>query len=296
MKNKFKGVGTALVTPFLSNGEIDREGLKRLVKDQIAEGIHFLVVNGTTAENPTLSADEKLEILNIVIDANEGKLPVVYGISGNNTKAVAQEFKNFNVKGVDGILTASPYYNKPTQEGIYQHYKVLAESTRLPIILYNVPGRTASNIAPETTLRLAKDFKNIVAVKEASGNLEQIMEIIRQAPKGFHTISGDDPIAMAVMACGGHGVISVVSNAFGKDFSAMAEAILNGNLELAKKHHYKVLPIISSLFAEGNPAGIKECLVERKICDNHVRLPLVNVSETLQNVLRKQTREILNNA
>lgn len=292
-KNLFKGVGTALVTPFNADGSVDYIALDRLIEDQINDGVHFLVVNGTTAENPTLSDEEKYNILHKIIEKNNNRLPIVFGISGNDTLKVAREFEKFNVKGVDGILTASPYYNKPTQEGIYEHYKLLANSTDLPIIVYNVPGRTASNILPETTLRLASDFKNITAVKEASGNLEQIMEIIRQAPDGFHVLSGDDPIAMAVMAMGGHGVISVASNAFGKHFSQMAEFVLQGNLTEAKKLHYVVLPIISNLFAEGNPGGIKECLHEKGICETHLRLPLVNVSETLKETLRKQTREIL---
>lgn len=294
MSINFSGVGTALITPFNQNREVDYVALEKLIESQIEDGVHFLVVNGTTAENPTLSLEEKYEILKKIIDYNAGRIPVVFGISGNNTSAVVDEFKNFDVEGVDGILTASPFYNKPTQEGIYQHYKKLAEVSDLPIIVYNVPGRTGSNIKAGTTLRLAKDFENIVAVKEASGNLEQIMTVIQDAPDGFHILSGDDPIAMAVMAMGGHGVISVASNAFGAPFSKMADAVLNGNLSEARELHYRVLPIIANLFAEGNPAGIKECLKERNICDSYLRLPLVNISETLKDILRKQTREILN--
>lgn len=289
---KFKGLGVAMVTPFKSTGEIDFTALEKLTEFLINGGVDYLVVQGTTGESPVLSHEEKQAILDTVIKINASRIPVVFGIGGNNTIAVAKEFETYNLTGVDGILSASPYYNKPSQEGIYQHYKLLVNATDLPIIVYNVPGRTASNILPETTLRLAHDFDQIIGVKEASGNIEQIMEIIREKPAGFLVISGDDGLTLPILAAGGDGVISVVGNAFPKPFKEMIIAVEKNNLALAQAKHYLVYPIINHLFAEGNPAGIKACLKEIGIMENYVRLPLTNVSEMRKGILIEHTKRI----
>lgn len=273
-----KGLGVAMVTPFDQAGNIDIPALEKLTQYLMDGGVDYLVVQGTTGESPVLTKAEKQTTLDTVAAVNDGKLPIVFGIGGNNTAAVADDLQSYDLSKVDAILSASPYYNKPTQEGIYQHYKVLAEATKLPIILYNVPGRTASNILPETTLRLANDFSNIVAIKEASGSTEQIMEIIQHKPNGFLVISGDDAITLPIIAAGGDGVISVVGNAFPKQFNTMVAAALEDDMSVAREAHYKVLPIISHLFAEGNPAGVKEALAHLNVMQTHVRLPLVNVS------------------
>lgn len=292
--NKFKGLGIAMVTPFDIEGNIDIEALQKLTTFLIEGGVDYLVVQGTTGESPVLSKYEKQRILDTVSEVNNGRLPIVFGIGGNNSNALSNDLQNYDLSKVDAILSASPYYNKPTQEGIYQHYKVLAEATDLPIILYNVPGRTASNVLPATTLRLANDFSNIIAVKEASGNMEQIMEIINNKPNDFLLISGDDALTMPIIAAGGDGVISVIGNAFPVEFKQMVAASLADNMALARKTHYKLLPIIPLLFAEGNPAGVKEVLKFKGICDNVLRLPLVNVSEDLKSALKTETNRINN--
>jgi len=273
-----KGLGVAMVTPFLSDCSINFEDLKKLTHHLINNGVDYLVVQGTTGESPTLSAHEKMSILNTVIEENNGRLPIVYGIGGNNTMALAEQLANFEVQGVDAILSVSPYYNKPTQEGIYQHFKVLAENSKLPIILYNVPGRTSSNINASTVLRLANDFDKIIAIKEASGNLEQVMSIIESKPKNFLVISGDDALTMPFIAMGGDGVISVIGNGLPKLFSEMVHQGLAENHLKARELHYQCFDLISHLFSEGNPAGIKEVLKYYGICENHVRLPLISVS------------------
>lgn len=277
--NIFKGTGVALVTPFNPDFSIDFEGLKKLVQLQIEGGTDFLVVQGTTGESPTLSSDEKRKILDAVLEENNGKLRVVFGAGGNDTLKVAEMIAKIPT-GVDGILSVSPYYNKPTQEGIFQHYKFLAESTDLPIILYNVPGRTGSNVLPETTLRLA-EISNIVAMKEASGNFDQIMEIIRCRPEGFGVLSGDDAITMPLIASGADGVISVVANAFPEKFSAMVSATLRGDLAFARELHYELLPITRMFFEEGNPGGVKVALELRKLMSQVMRRPLIPVSNGL---------------
>ncbi len=287
-----KGLGVAMVTPFTTSGTVDVVALKKLTSFLIEGGVDYLVVQGTTGESPVLSKEEKQLTLDTVAEVNNGKLPLVFGIGGNNTVAVTADFSNYNLSKVDAILSASPYYNKPTQEGIYQHYKAITESTDLPIIVYNVPGRTASNILPETTLRLANDFSTIIAVKEASGSMEQIMEIIANKPEGFLVISGDDAITFPIIASGGDGVISVVGNGFPNQFKKMVKSALDDNIENARKMHYKVFPIINHLFAEGNPAGIKVVLKHLEIMEDTVRLPLVNVSESLKSTLIKLTEQI----
>lgn len=292
---RLKGMGVALVTPFDANGSIDFDALGKLINYQVDNGCDYLVVLGTTGESATLSAEEKQEVLDFAIKINQGRLPLVYGVGGNNTNAVCEQLKNLDPKGIDAILSVSPYYNKPTQEGIYQHYKAVSEASPLPIILYNVPGRTSSNVLAATTLRIAKDFGNIVAVKEASGNLEQVMTIIQNKPKDFLVISGDDAITLPMIAAGGDGVISVVGNAFPKDFGQMVSYALNNEIAKARDCHYKVYDIIELLFCEGNPAGIKEACSEVGLMDTHLRLPLVNVSSSTADKIRELTRRIFKN-
>lgn len=289
--SNFRGTGVALVTPFNSDLSIDFNGLKKLVQLQLDNGIDFLVVQGTTGESPVLSADEKRQVLDTVLEVNNGKLPIVYGVGGNNTVEVSKAVKAIP-SGVDGILSVSPYYNKPIQEGIYQHYKHVAENTDLPIILYNVPGRTGSNVLAETTLRLA-EIKNIVAMKEASGNLEQIMEIIRNKPSDFDVLSGDDALTLPMIAAGAVGVISVVGQAFPKEFTAMVNASLANDYETARKFHYELLHITKLFFTEGNPGGVKVALEHRGILDYVMRLPLVPVSDKLHNEIIIETKRIL---
>lgn len=279
LHDKFRGLGVALITPFRSNGAIDYAALERVIEHQITGGIDYLVVMGTTGESVTLNAEEKKQLLAQVIEFAHHRVPIVLGVGGNNTAEVVHALESYDLSGVDGILSVSPYYNKPTQEGIYQHYRALAQASLLPIILYNVPGRTASNMSAEVTLRLARDFKNIVGIKEASGNLDQISTILKHAPKDFLVISGDDSLTLPILALGGHGVISVVGNALPKEFSALVSAGLSGDLATARREHFKLLEFMSAIFAEGNPGGIKEALSILGICDKHLRLPLVNVSE-----------------
>lgn len=282
MNNNFKGTGTALVTPFHADGSIDFAGLKKLVRLNMDGGVNFLVVQGTTGESPTLSQDEKTKILHTVAEENNGQLPIVYGLGGNNTLDVVEKLKKVDKSIVSGILSVSPYYNKPIQNGIVAHYKMVADATDLPIILYNVPGRTGSNVLAETTLELA-EISNIVAMKEASGNMEQIMEIIQHKPAGFDVLSGDDALTVPMISVGAAGVISVVSNALPEKFCAMVNDALKGDFTAASALHYDLFQITKLFFAEGNPGGVKEALAYRQICENHMRMPLVNVSEGLRN-------------
>jgi len=277
--DKFKGTGVAIVTPFNEDKSVDYNSLEKLVEHLITNGINYLVVQGTTGESVTLNKEEKKEVLAFIQKVNNGRLPIVLGIGGNCTATVVDAFQTTNLAGVDAILSVSPYYNKPTQEGIYQHYKAIAEISSLPIILYNVPGRTSSNILPETTLRLARDFDNIIAIKEASGSLEQCMEIINNKPEGFLVISGDDALTLPFVASGGDGVISVIANAFPEGFSDMVKNALDGNISSARELHYKYFEMIHYLFVEGNPAGVKAALKILGITGDPVRLPLVNVGE-----------------
>ena len=288
----FKGVGVALVTPFQSNRQVDFSGLQRLVEHQIKNGTDYLVVQGTTGESATLSLGEKKAVLDFIIEINAKRLPIVLGIGGNNTAAVVEAIKSTDLKDVDGILSVSPYYNKPSQEGIYQHYKTISAATSKPIILYNVPGRTMSNVLAQTTLRIARDCKNIVAVKEASGNLEQVMEIINNKPEGFVVLSGDDALTLPHMAIGGDGVISVVANAFPKRFSMLVHAAMENNMDLAREKHYELIEVIQQLFADGNPGGVKHVLKLLNICDDNLRLPLVGVSKEVADKLYALTAKI----
>ncbi|MBK8338617.1 MAG: 4-hydroxy-tetrahydrodipicolinate synthase [Flavobacteriales bacterium] len=280
MDERFRGLGVALVTPFLEKGNIDYAGLERLLEHQIAGEVDYVVLMGTTGESVTLSAEEKKQLLATTIEVLRHRLPLVLGIGGNHTAEVVRQLEEYDLSDVDGILSVSPYYNKPTQEGIYQHYKALAQASLRPIILYNVPGRTSSNMLAETTLRLARDFKNIVGVKEASGNLDQIATILKHRPKDFLVISGDDALTLPILALGGDGVISVVGNALPQEFSALVHAAMNGDLITARAEHFKLLEFMTYIFTEGNPAGIKEALKTLGICGNTLRLPLVNVSES----------------
>jgi 4-hydroxy-tetrahydrodipicolinate synthase len=275
----FSGTGVAIVTPFLENGDIDESGLENLIEHLIKGKIDYLVVLGTTGENATLDKTEKQQVFSLVNQYNKNRVRLVAGIGGNNTKAIASDFTFFNLEGYSAILSVSPYYNKPTQEGIYQHYKALNDAAPLPIIMYNVPGRTGMNVTAETTLRIAKDCKNIIATKEASGNMEQIMQIIKDKPSGFEVISGDDGITLPLIACGAIGVISVVANAYPSLFSGMVNNCLTGNFAEARSVHEKMLPIIQSMFAEGSPSGVKYYLSKLGVIKEAFRLPVVGVSE-----------------
>jgi 4-hydroxy-tetrahydrodipicolinate synthase len=291
MNNPFTGSGVALVTPFKTDMTIDHDAVRKLVRMQIDGGTDFLVVQGTTGESPTLSQEEKMELLQSVISENNGRLKIVYGVGGNNTIALGETLKKVP-PGVDGILSVSPYYNKPIQKGIIEHYKYIAKCTPLPIILYNVPGRTGSNMTPETTLELAK-IDNLVAMKEASGSMEQIMEIIRLKPEGFGLLSGDDAITMPLIAAGADGVISVVANAFPEKFSKMVHASLAGDLATARKEHYDLLPVTKMFFEEGNPGGVKVAMKVRGIMDETMRLPLYPVSDGLRSRIIAESTKLL---
>ena len=275
------GTGVALVTPFNEDKSVDFNGLERLVNFQIENGVNYLVVLGTTGEPATLTVEEKEQVKATIIKANNGRLPLVIGIGGNNTMAVVEEIKSADLSAFCAILSVSPYYNKPTQEGTYQHFKTISEASPLPIILYNVPGRTGKNVEPKTILRLANDFKNIVAVKEAAGDLTQAMRIIQNQPKNFMVISGDDMIALPMVLAGGSGVISVIGQAYPEEFSQMIQAGLNGNSARAKELHYDLMPIIEMIFEQGNPSGIKALLNKKGLCENSLRLPLVPVDDSL---------------
>lgn len=292
MENIFKGLGVALVTPFNSDKSIDFKGLKRLVQLQIEGGTDYLVVQGTTGESPVLSLEEKKQILQTVIDENNGKLKIVYGLGGNNTMAVGELFKQIP-SGVDGILSVSPFYNKPTQKGIIDHFKYLASCTRLPIILYNVPGRTSSNMAVETILELAK-INNIVAIKEASGNIEQITDLLRLRPEGFGIISGDDPITYPMITMGADGVISVVANALPELFNDMVHLAMKGDLNNALQIHFDLIQVTKYFFQEGNPSGVKEALKLRGVCEKNLRLPLVEVSSELSGKIKSEVTRLTN--
>lgn len=287
INNEFRGTGVAIVTPFTAKGEVDYEGLEKLINHLIRGKVEYLVVLGTTGESVTLNKGEKKQVVSFVVEKAKKRVPVVIGIGGNNTKEIQDSIAHTDFTGISAILSVSPYYNKPSQEGIYQHYKAISTASPLPIILYNVPGRTSSNISSETTLRLAKDFKNIIGIKEASGNLEQCMRIIKHRPTGFLVISGDDNLTLPLMACGADGVISVVANAFPKDFSEMVRQAAKSNLNTAMKLHYRIFEITEQLFADGNPGGIKHALSLLKICGPDVRLPLVKPNENVQKKLRQ---------
>ena len=281
---KFKGLGVAMVTPFNADGSIDYLGLERLTNHLVDGGVNYLVVMGTTGENPTINNEEQQAILQKVIEINARRLPIVFGIGGNSTAAVVERLKSENLEGVDGILCVSPYYNKPSQEGIYQHYKAVSDATPRPVIMYNVPGRTGSLVSAETTLRIAQ-LPNIVCTKEASGSLDICMDVIRGAPEDFGVISGDDNYTMPYIAAGMQGVISVLGNAYPKEFSQMVNYALDGDFKNAKHLHYKLLPLMKAIFMDGNPGGVKYILNKLGICQNEFRLPVVPVNKTTEKVL-----------
>jgi len=286
------GTGVALVTPFKKDFSVDTEALTRIVNFQIKGGIDYLVILGTTAENATLSELEKNLVIETIIKANQNRLPLVLGIGGNNTQQVVEELKTRDLTPFVAILSVSPYYNKPTQEGIYQHFKCIAAASPLPIILYNVPGRTASNMLPTTVMRLANDFKNIVAIKEAAGDIVQAMKLIQQKPKDFLVISGDDMITLPMVLAGGAGVISVIGEGFPKEFSTMVRHGLDKKVTEAYAYHYLIADAIDLIFEQGNPAGIKEVFSVLGLCENTVRLPLVAVNEDLASRIEKEVKKI----
>ena len=279
----FRGTGVALVTPFKKDKSIDFDALERLVNHVIENGVNYLVALGTTAETPTLSNEEKIDILKFIVKINNNRLPLVCGVGGNNTQEVLDNLKKYPLEHVDAILSVSPYYNKPTQAGIIAHFKEISKHSPVPIILYNVPGRTGSNMLAATTLTLANECKNIIAIKEACGNMAQSMELAQILPEDFTILSGDDDLAIAQIAIGFDGVISVAANCFTKDFSTMISESLKHNFVEAKKLHYKLLNGISLLFTEGNPPGVKAVLNKMHICENEFRLPVVPISNDTSN-------------
>ena len=285
MPHNLSGTGIAIVTPFLDNGEIDLQGLEKLLNHNTKGGVDYLVVLGTTGESVVLNKKEKAIITSFVKEYVNERIPLVLGVGGTNTSLVIDEMQSIDLKGYDAILSVSPYYNKPTQEGIYQHYKALSSASTLPIILYNVPGRTSSNITAETTLRLANDFDNIIAIKEASGDMDQIMKIIKDKPNDFLVISGDDGLTLPMIYMGADGVISVLGQAYPSEFSKMVRYALEGKQKAANAIHYQLYHFLDPLYCDGNPAGIKAALKILGICGDKLRLPLVNVQkETHQRI------------
>lgn len=282
----FNGLGVAMVTPFNKDGAVDYTGLENLTNHLVDGGVNYLVVMGTTGENPTVTLDEQVLILKKVQDVNAGRLPIVFGIGGNNTAEVINRIKSTDLGGVDGILSVSPYYNKPSQEGIYQHFKAVSTASSLPIIMYNVPGRTGSLVSPETTLRIS-ELPNIVATKEASGSLDVCMDILKSKSEEFQVISGDDNYTLPYIAAGMTGVISVIGNAFPNEFSQMVNYALAGDLKNARHLHYKLLPMMKAIFMDGNPGGVKYALEKLGVCKNYFRLPVVPVNDATRKAIDK---------
>ena len=289
MSSKFLGTGVALVTPFKSDLSIDHEALAKIVNFNIDNGIEYLVISGTTGESVTITKQEKQAIIATITKANNGRVPMVLGIGGNNTSAVIDEIKATDLSQIDALLSVSPYYSKPTQEGIYQHFKAISQASPVDIILYNVPGRTSKNMEPETTLRLARDFNNIIGVKEAGNNVAQYLELIKNKPEDFLIISGDDDLALGIVLAGGSGVISVIGQAFPKDFSNMIRLGLQAKAKDAYKLYYKMMDVINYIFEENNPAGIKAVFEVLHLCRDTVRLPLVPAS----NILKKKIEDFV---
>ena len=290
--NIFKGLGIALVTPFKQNGEVDYEALLRLVEYQLENGADFFCILATTGETPVLTREEKQRIKDLVVDKVQARVPILMGCGGDNTAAVVEELKTGDFKGIDGVLSVCPYYNKPSQEGLYQHFKAIAAATELPVVLYNVPGRTGVNMKAETTVRLARDCQNIVAIKEASGNLEQVDEIIKNKPRDFDVISGDDSLTFPMVSCGAVGVISVIGNALPKEFSKMIRLQMRGEYEPARKIHHRFTDLFSLLFVDGNPAGVKAMLHEMGFIENVLRLPLVPTRITTRQRMSEIMKEL----
>ena len=290
--NKFKGLGVALITPFNADGSIDWDALFRLVEYQISRGIDFLCVMGTTAETPTLTAEEKLRIRTEIVQRVGGRIPILLGCGGNSTAAVVHELQTADFTGIDGILSVCPYYNKPSQEGIYQHFAAVSKASPVPVVLYNVPGRTGVNMTAETTLRLARDFDNVVAIKEASGNISQMDEIIKNKPQDFDVISGDDGITFPLITLGAVGVISVIGNALPYEFSRMVRLALRGEYESARTIHHKFTELFKLLFVDGNPAGVKAMLSEMGMIQNQLRLPLIPTRLTTMKQISDIVRDL----
>ena len=286
MNSKFLGTGVALVTPFKSDLSVDHDALATIVNFNIENGVEYLVICGTTGESVTITKQEKKEIIATISKTNKGRVPMVLGIGGNNTAQVIEEIKSTDLNNIDAILSVSPYYSKPTQEGIYQHFKAIAEASPIDVILYNVPGRTSRNIETETTLRLANDFKNVIAVKEAGNNVSQYLQLIKNKPDDFLIISGDDDLALGIVLAGGAGVISVIGQAFPKEFSDMIRLGLNGNAKEAYKLHFRLMDVIGYIFEENNPAGIKGVFETLGLCRDTVRLPLVPASNPLKEKIK----------
>ena len=280
-----RGTGIALVTPFDSKGRPDRKGLRRIIDHVVQGGVEFIVALGTTAETPTLSKEDRMEVLELVKEGLDGRLPLWCGMGGNDTRELLEQLSSFDLKGVDALLSVTPYYNRPSQEGLYAHYRELALATDHPIVLYNVPARTGCSLLAETTLRLADEFNNIVATKEASGDWMQIMEIMRCKPSDFKVYSGDDAISLPLLSLGLDGVVSVVGNAWPQTFGQMVRHALAGEPTEARQLHYQMLPLMTAVFREGSPAGIKFILQSMGLCEDHLRLPLVGISTRLQNEL-----------
>lgn len=287
-----KGMGVALITPFKEDESVDYEALGRLVDYQVQNGTDYLVVLGTTAETPTLTEEEKRNIIDLVVNHVRGRIPIVLGVGGNCTRNVVEQLKQGDFKGIDAILSVVPYYNKPSQEGIYQHYKAIASATKLPIILYNVPGRTGVNMTAETTLRIAREFENVVAVKEASGNITQMDDIIKNKPARFNVISGDDGITFPLVTLGAIGVISVIGNAFPREFSRMVRLALAGDYDSARTIHHSFTELFSLLFVDGNPAGAKSMLSMMGFIENKLRLPLVPTRIVTYEKIREVLRQL----
>ena len=290
-RNKFRGLGIALITPFQTDGSIDFDALDRLVEYQIKGGADFLCIMGTTAETPTLSREEKRLLKEHLVGRVNGRVPLLMGCGGNNTAAILDELKNENWRGIDGVLSVCPYYNKPSQEGLYQHFAAIAKTSPVPVVLYNVPGRTGVNMTAETTLRLARDFENIVAIKEASGNITQMDDIIKNKPQHFDVISGDDGITFPLITLGAVGVISVIGNALPTEFSRMVRLALKGEYSTSLTIHHKFTELFKLLFVDGNPAGVKAMLSEMGLIKNVLRLPLVptrlTTMEKISQIVRK---------
>jgi len=285
INSKLKGMGVALITPFKTDESIDFDALSRIIEHQVKNGTDYLVVCGTTAETPTLTENEMDQIARFVVNCVAGRLPIVLGVGGNNTKALVNKLQTYDFSGIDAILSVTPYYNKPSQEGLYQHYAAIANVSPIPVVLYNVPGRTGVNMLPATTLRLANEFKNVCAIKEASGNFSQIDEIIKNKPEDFLVISGDDGITFPLITLGAVGVISVIGNAFPREFSRMVRLALEGDYKNARQIHHRFTELIELLFVEGNPAGVKSMLAMMGFIENKLRLPLVpNTIKTYEKI------------
>ncbi|MDB3937463.1 4-hydroxy-tetrahydrodipicolinate synthase [Flavobacteriaceae bacterium] len=288
INNKFIGTGVALITPFNSDFSVDYSSLEKLVEYNILNGIDYLVINGTTAESPTINSFERDKIINTVVNVNNNRVPLVLGMGGNDTLTLVKEINSLNLQDISAILSVSPYYNKPTQDGIYEHYTYLAKNISKPIIMYNVPGRTSRNMVPNTILRLANEFESIIGVKEAGGDINQYLELIKNKPDNFLIISGDDDLALSSVISGGHGVISVIAQAFPKMFSKMINDALNNKHSIAKSTNDDLFKIISLIFKENNPAGIKYVLNKLNLCNDVLRLPLLSVSKDLRNQINKE--------